>query len=504
MRVRFPRASGILLHPTSLPSKWGIGDLGTAAYRFIDFLADAGQHLWQILPLNPTGFGDSPYQSPSAFAGNPLLISPDSLLEEGLLAQEDLYDERGQPRQEFPTDKVDYDAVVAFKLPLLRRSFERFRGGNVPDHHQAAFQQFCDEQAHWLDDYALFISIKDKHDGESMNTWDRKIVTRHTQTIEKLKNDLAEQVLLHKYQQYLFFSQWFALKDYANEHEIKIIGDAPIFVAYDSADVWANADLFYLDEAGNPSCVAGVPPDFFSETGQLWGNPLYKWDKMKRRGYDWWLRRIKFTLTTVDILRLDHFRGFAAYWEVPADHETAEHGQWVPGPGAALFKKVAKELGELPIIAEDLGIITPDVEELRDGLHLPGMKVLQFAFGDTAQNPYLPHNYDTPNAVVYTGTHDNNTTLGWFNNLGKEERQRVLHYMGRDDSDPAWDMIRLAYSSVADMAVVPLQDPLRLGTEARMNVPGVTGGNWDWRFEAESLTPELAVALRDLAQLYRR
>jgi 4-alpha-glucanotransferase len=504
MRVRFPRASGVLLHPTSLPGSWGIGDLGDAAYRFIDFLADAGQHLWQILPLNPTGFGDSPYQSPSAFAGNPLLISPDRLLADGLIAQEDLYDDAGQPRQQFPSEKVDYDAVVAFKLPLLRRSFERFRGGNVPEHHQAAFNEFCEEHADWLDDYALFISIKDMHDGASMSTWDRKIITRHTQTIQKLKNDLAEQILLHKYQQYLFFSQWFALKNYANEHEIKIIGDAPIFVAYDSADVWANAGLFHLDEQGMPTSVAGVPPDFFSATGQLWGNPLYKWDKMKRRGYDWWVRRIKFTLSTVDILRLDHFRGFAAYWEVPAGHETAEHGQWIPGPGSALFKKVAKELGELPIIAEDLGVITPDVEELRDELHLPGMKVLQFAFGDTAQNPYLPHNYDNPNAVVYTGTHDNNTTLGWFTDLGEEERNRVLAYLCHNGDDPAWNMIRMAYSSVADMAVVPLQDIFRLGTEARMNVPGVTGGNWDWRFTIEALTPELAADLCELAQRYRR
>jgi 4-alpha-glucanotransferase len=503
MRTRFSRSSGILLHPTSLPGAWGIGDFGAAAYEFVDFLVSAGQSLWQILPLNPTGFGDSPYQSPSAFAGNQLLISPDKMLEAGLLQREDLYDESGQQIQTFSPDKVDYDAVSEFKWPLLRKSFERFRGGAAPAHHEG-FARFCQEQADWLNDYALFISIKDQRDGASLDTWEKDIRLRDAATLERLGKELADEVEFRKYVQYLFFSQWFNLKNYANEHGIKIIGDAPIFVAYDSAEVWANEELFYLDENGKPIAVAGVPPDFFSSTGQRWGNPLYRWNTMAQREYAWWVRRIKFTLTTVDILRLDHFRGFEAYWEVPASEETAINGRWVPGPGAALFQRLDDELGELPIIAEDLGIITEEVEALRDQFHLPGMKVLQFAFGDDATNPYLPHNYDNPNVVVYTGTHDNDTTLGWYNSLGEEEKLKVRNYVAHDGSDIAWYLMRTAFSSIADMAVVPLQDPLRLGSEARMNVPGVTGGNWDWRFRAEMLTPQLAEDMRNMTATYRR
>jgi 4-alpha-glucanotransferase len=503
MRTRFSRSSGILLHPTSLPGTWGIGDFGAAAYEFVDFLVSAGQSLWQILPLNPTGFGDSPYQSPSAFAGNQLLISPDKMLEDGLLQREDLYDDSGQPIQTFSPDKVDYDAVCEFKWPLLRKSFARFRSGAAPA-HQEGFARFCQEQADWLDDYALFISIKDQRDGASLDTWDKDIRLRDAATLERLGKELADEVEFRKYVQYLFFSQWFKLKNYANEHGIKIIGDAPIFVAYDSAEVWANEELFYLDENGKPIAVAGVPPDFFSSTGQRWGNPLYRWNTMAQREYAWWVRRIKFTLTTVDILRLDHFRGFEAYWEVPASEDTAINGRWVPGPGAALFQRLDDELGELPIIAEDLGIITEEVEALRDQFHLPGMKVLQFAFGDDATNPYLPHNYDSPNVVVYTGTHDNDTTVGWYNSLGEEEKLKVRNYVAHDGSDIAWYLMRTAFSSIADMAVVPLQDPLRLGSEARMNVPGVTGGNWDWRFRSEMLTPQLAEDMRNMTATYRR
>lgn len=503
MRTRFSRSSGILLHPTSLPGTWGIGDFGAAAYQFVDFLVSAGQSLWQILPLNPTGFGDSPYQSPSAFAGNQLLISPDKLLEDGLLQREDLYDESGQPVQTFSPDNVDYDAVSEFKWPLLRKSFALFRGGAAPA-HQEGFARFCQEQADWLNDYALFISIKDQRDGASLDTWDKDIRLRDPAALERLGKELADEIEFRKYVQYLFFDQWFKLKNYANERGIKIIGDAPIFVAYDSAEVWANEELFYLDENGKPVAVAGVPPDFFSSTGQRWGNPLYRWEVMAQRKYAWWVRRIKFTLTTVDILRLDHFRGFEAYWEVPASEDTAINGRWVPGPGAALFERLNEELGELPIIAEDLGIITEEVEALRDQFHLPGMKVLQFAFGDDSTNPYLPHNYDSPNVVVYTGTHDNDTTLGWYNSLGEEEKLKVRNYVAHDGSDIAWYVMRCAYSSIADMAVVPLQDPLRLGNEARMNVPGVTGGNWDWRFRAEMLTPQLAEEMRNMTATYRR
>ncbi len=503
MQERFPRACGILLHPTSLPGTWGIGELGAAAYQFVDFLSAAGHSLWQILPLNPTGFGDSPYQSPSAFAGNPLLISLDGLLEDGLLVHEDLYDSDGQPRQSFSPDKVDYDAVVAFKFPLLQRAFERFRGG-AAQWHRAGFERFCQENTDWLDDYALFISIKAKFDDASMETWDRKIVTRQSTAIKRLSKELAEPVEYHKFVQYLFYSQWLALKAYANEKQIKIIGDAPIFVAYDSSEVWANAELFKLDKQGRPTCMAGVPPDFFSATGQLWGNPLYEWGKMEQRGFAWWVRRIQFNLTMVDILRLDHFRGFESYWEVPAGEETAINGKWVPAPGEKLFAKIRDELGELPIIAEDLGIITPEVEALRDKFDLPGMKVLQFAFGDTAQNPYLPHNYDNPNAVVYTGTHDNDTTVGWFATRDATEREHIQRYMGRPGDDIAWELMRIAYASVADMAIIPLQDALRLGTEARMNVPGVASGNWNWRFRPDMITQGLTEGLYTFARTYRR
>jgi 4-alpha-glucanotransferase len=504
MLTRFPRASGILLHPTSLPGRWGIGDLGAAAYRFVDFLADSGQTLWQMLPLNPTGFGDSPYQSPSAFAGNPLLINLEQLHEDGLLDHGDLYDPAGNPVQQFTADYVDYDAVSAFKYPRLRRAFERFRGGAAPA-HTAPFDAFCEQNSDWLDDFALFMAISNKHNGASMATWDRQIVTRHEPTIKKLADELAEQVDEQKFWQYLFFSQWTTMKQYANERQIKIVGDAPIFVAYDSADVWANISLFRLDDAGNPTHVAGVPPDFFSATGQRWGNPLYDWDKMAKRGFDWWVRRIKQSLTMVDILRLDHFRGFEAYWEIPAEDDTAVNGQWVPGPGAAIFEKIDEELGELPIIAEDLGVITPEVEKLRDDFNLPGMKVLHFAFGDTATNPYLPHNYSNPNVVVYTGTHDNDTTIGWFDSLADWEREAVQRYLGRDGSDISWSMMREAMASTADMAVVPLQDVLRLGSEARMNVPGLTGNNWAWRFQEEALAdPGLAMGLYSLTETYGR
>lgn len=503
MRERFPRSAGILLHPTSLPGPWGIGDVGASAYRFVDFLTQAGQSLWQILPLNPTGFGNSPYQSPSAFAGNPLLISLDRLVEDGLLEHEEIYNGAGQPVQSFLVDRVDYDVVEAFKLSMLYRSFKRFQGGSSP-RHSNAFSQFCSANADWLEDYALFMAIKEKLGGKALSTWDRDIVTRQPATIERLRNELAERVELRKYMQYMFFSQWTELKAYANKNHIKIVGDAPIFVSDDSSEVWANMHLFSMDETGKPTVVAGVPPDFFSATGQRWGNPLYRWDRMAEQGYDWWIRRIKATLMAVDILRLDHFRGFADYWEIPASEPTAIHGRWVPGPGADFFQKIGDALGDLPIIAEDLGIITREVEELRDQFHLPGMKVLQFAFGDTSKNPYLPHNYTNPNAVVYTGTHDNDTTLGWFRSINTKEREKLLRYLGRDGHDIAWDLMQIAYGSVADMVVVPLQDILRLGTEARQNRPGIVGGNWAWRFHAEDLTPELAQGLRQFTATYGR
>jgi len=494
--MQLPRSSGILLHPTSLPGLWGIGDLGTAAYRFVDFLAEAGQRFWQVLPLGPTGYGDSPYQCFSAFAGNPLLISPDRLAEAGLLDPDEL-----EQAPAFPDDKVDYGAVISFKLPLLRRAFERFCAG--PPAHKAAFARFCAVNAHWLEDFALFMAIKDQHGGVSWDKWERDIALRRPDALKHWSHTLAEQTAAHKFFQYLFFSQWRALKAYANKRRIRVIGDVPIFVAYDSADVWANPHLFQLDSQGHPIAVAGVPPDYFSPTGQLWGNPLYRWDRMAKTGYAWWAERLKSMLSLVDIVRLDHFRGFVAYWRVPAGQPTAVNGHWMAGPGAALFKALKRAIGELPIIAEDLGVITPAVEALRDQFDLPGMKVLQFAFDGKPDNPYLPHNY-TRNCVVYTGTHDNDTAIGWFNSLTHDEREVVRCYLGRDGSDIAWDLIRLALASVANVSIIPLQDVLRLDSTARLNKPGTSSGNWTWRFHADALTPDLACGLRLLTSTYGR
>ncbi len=502
--MRFPRSSGILLHPTCLPGRWGIGDLGQPACQFIDVLVEAGQHLWQILPLNPTGYGDSPYQSFSAFAGNPLLISLDRLVENGLLDKDELTE---QPASGLAEDEVNYGPVIDFKRPLLQRSFERLRRGQAPAEQAEAFDRFRAENAAWLNDYALFMALKEYHAGVSWDAWESGIAQRQPRALERWSRRLSEQTMLHQYQQYLFFTQWREIKEYANEHDILIIGDAPIFVAYDSADVWANPDLFYLDEEGHPTVVAGVPPDYFSATGQLWGNPLYRWDHMAQNGYAWWTRRLRMALSTVDILRLDHFRGFEAYWQVPAGEKTAVRGDWIRGPGAAFFQALQDSFGELCIIAEDLGLITPEVEALRDEFHLPGMKILQFAFDGKAINPYLPHNYER-NCVVYTGTHDNDTTIGWWKTLGDEERGNVIRYLGKDEPEDSqtigWDLMRLALMSVADMAVFPLQDILRLGSAARQNTPGRAGGNWCWRFREKDLTPELAQSLRQLATTYRR
>ncbi len=500
MQSRFPRSSGILLHPTSLPGRWGIGDLGAAAYRFVDFLVASGQSLWQILPLGPTGFGNSPYQSPSAFAGNPLLVSLETLVEEGLL-----------PAEALPTEahallsdaRVNYDAVMEVKFPLLQRSFKHFQKAAPPD-HASGFTRFCKEHGGWLDDYALFMALREHFADVPWYEWERDIMRREPAALERWRKKLAEAIEFRKYMQYLFFTQWTALRTYANEQKVRIIGDAPIFVSDDCVDVWANADLFYLDEQRQPTIVAGVPPDYFSATGQRWGNPLYRWDVMEKNGYAWWIERIRQTLTMVDILRLDHFRGFEAYWEIPASEETAINGTWVPGPGAKFFEVVRNALGDLPIIAEDLGLITEGVETLRDQFALPGMKVLHFAFGGGgAENPYLPHNYQN-NFVAYTGTHDNDTTLGWFTSREDEEREHIQRYIGNDGSDICWDLIRLVSMSVADMTIMPLQDVLRLGTETRMNTPGTVGNNWEWRVDEALLTPGLAEGLHLLTSTYGR
>lgn len=510
--MTFARSSGVLLHPTSFPGRYGIGDLGQEAYRFIDFLVGAGQSLWQVLPLGPTGYGDSPYQCFSAFAGNPLLIDPEQLMADGLLAAEDLADV-----PPFPAERVDYGWVINWKIPLLKRSFNNFRS-NASTELRAGFEAFCAQQAAWLDDYALFMALKDIHNGRPWGEWELDIRTRQPEALARWQAELAEPIQVHRYLQWLFYRQWLALKAYANQSGIRIIGDIPIFVAYDSADVWANPDLFYLDETGQPTVVAGVPPDYFSETGQLWGNPLYRWDEMARRGYRWWIERFRATLTLVDIVRIDHFRGFYNYWEIPFGEETAVNGRWVMGPGAELFQAVIAELGSpssafvagLPIIAEDLGDFTPEaragVDALMEEFGFPGMKVLQFGFGSDASDPFLPHNFTSSNWVVYPGTHDNDTIVGWFHESSTpREREYALKYLGKSDgSTIAWDFIRLAWASVARIAIASLQDLLGLGSWARMNVPSRASGNWQWRYRAGDLTDELRERLLELTAIYGR
>jgi 4-alpha-glucanotransferase len=509
--VNSERASGILLHPTSFPGPYGIGDLGREAHRFVDFLQQTGQTLWQILPVAPTGHGASPYAAFSAFAGNPLLISPDLLLAEGLLGAEDLRD-----LPDFPIDAVDYQSVIAWKMALLRRSYARFKdGGSASARDGLAL--FEADNADWLEDYALFMAVKAAHGGSGWHDWEEGIALWRPRSLARWRAQAADDVRFQKYIQYLFFEQWLALKRYANTHGVQIVGDIPIFVAYDSADVWAHPDLFFLDETGRPTVVAGVPPDYFSATGQYWGNALYRWDVMAGDGYAWWVERFRNAFRLYDRVRLDHFRGFAAYWEVPVNAEqTAANGRWVTGPGLALFAAVRDALGERPIIAEDLGLITPDVVALREALGLPGMRVLQFAFGPEADatNSYLPHNFER-NAVVYTGTHDNDTTLGWYRSASLQMRANVRDYLGIEEHGGAEDvdamgrvvtrtLIRATFGSVANLAIVPLQDLLELGTAARMNLPGRPDGNWQWRYQAGALTDDLRARLRAITILFAR
>ncbi|MFP4058634.1 MAG: 4-alpha-glucanotransferase [Candidatus Brocadiia bacterium] len=495
--MRLPRCAGLLLHPTSLPGRFGIGDLGEWPRRLVDFLVAAGQSLWQVLPLGPTGFGDSPYASFSARAGNALLLDLGRLAEEGDLEGGEL--ESPPP---FPDDHVDYGRVIDFKTALIARAAQRFReraGGE----RRAEFDRFCAAHAAWLDDYALFRALKEAHGGAPWSQWEWELASRQPQALQAWRQRLDEAVFRHRYAQFQFFRQWADVRSYANARGIRLVGDLPIFVAYDSAEVWAHPELFHLDERLQPTVVAGVPPDYFSPTGQLWGNPLYRWDAMAERGYAWWVDRVRQTLRTVDLLRLDHFRGFAAYWEIPAGETTAENGRWMKGPGAAFFEALEEALGELPLIAEDLGLITPDVEALRRRFDLPGMAVLQFAFATDATNTYLPHNLE-PDRLVYTGTHDNDTTVGWHASLSREERDHVRRYLGPVDEPVHWALIRTAYRSVAGVAMAPLQDLLGLGSEGRMNAPGEPRGNWSWRFRPDDLRPELAEKLRDLAVTYGR
>jgi 4-alpha-glucanotransferase len=491
---KIERACGILLHPTSLPSRYGIGDLGASARHWLDFLKDAGQSFWQVLPLGPTGQGNSPYASPSTFAGNSLLIDLDALVEEGDLSPEDLMDQLPS----FPTDRVDYAQVIPFKLGLLRRAAVRFASDAGIDRKQelAAFQA---NHAGWLDDFAFFSALKERFAGLAWDKWPVGLAMREPKELAHYKEQLAEAIFIQVYIQFQFHRQWKSLVERAHCCGIDLIGDIPIFPAYDSVEVWLEPELYLLDEGKQPVAVAGVPPDFFSPTGQRWGNPLYRWDRMAQNGFDWWIRRIRHLLGLVDLIRLDHFRGFQAYWQIPAAEPTAEHGNWIDGPGELLFGALQESLGELPFIAEDLGVITPEVEKLRTSLGMPGMKVLQFAFDSDGQNLHLPHNYERE-TVVYTGTHDNNTTQGWLAELPSAERQRVLEYLGTDGADIHWDFIRLAYHSVANWAIAPIQDVLGLSGRGRMNHPGRDDGNWEWRIHSGVLTKELSIRLKQMAE----
>jgi len=488
------RKSGILLHPTSLPGPGGIGSMGQSARAFADFLHASGQSIWQILPTGPTTYGHSPYACYSAFAGNPLLIDLEALAGEGDLDSSDL-------SHGLPDDRVDYQRVEKFKIDILKKA----AAGFFATGHSArmeAFRSFCETNS-WLKDFALFMTLKEHYHGKCWNEWPDAVAGREPSALEELNQELSGLIDVQKYMQWQFFRQWQGVKEYANSLGIKIFGDIPIFVAYDSADVWANRHLFLLDEEGRPTAVAGVPPDYFSSTGQLWGNPLYDWDAMASNGYGWWIDRFRCSFALCDMVRVDHFRGFESHWEVQAKEKTAVNGRWAPGPGDALFYAVAGALGQLPIIAEDLGVITPEVEALRDRFSFPGMKILQFAFGSGPRNPYLPHNH-IRESVVYTGTHDNDTTVGWFASLTESEKKDVCRYLNTSGDDIAWDLIRVSLVSVADTVIFPLQDILSLDSEARMNTPGTSTGNWTWRFSADSLTPELAGGLLELTGIYGR
>ncbi len=488
------RASGVLLHVTSLPSPYGIGDVGPAAFSWVDRLHDAGQSWWQALPLGPTGFGSSPYQSLSSFAGNGLLASPDLLIEEGLLRSGDC-----QEGRTFSREAVDFDAVIAFKHRLLEQAWSNFSASSRPA-LRSDFDQFCSEQAHWLDDYALFRALKAHFRGADFLDWPEELVRRDPSALARARRDLAAKINQSRFAQFLLFRQGDRLKEYAHERGIRLIGDLPFFVSQDSSDVWANPDWFQLDDHLRPRFVAGVPPDYFSAKGQLWGNPVYDWEALRRTGYRWCIDRFKALLAHVDLVRLDHFRGFCAAWHVPPEAQTAEPGHWVPGPGADFFEAVQNALGGLPFIAEDLGLITADVVALRDKFELPGMRVLQFAFDGHSDNPHLPGNY-SPNTVVYTGTHDNTTTRAWFEALPEDLRRVVRNNIGHpgvSTQEAAWELIKLAWSSRAGLAMVPLQDVLNLGVEGRMNLPGTAQGNWRWRSTEEMLAPSVLDRLRDL------
>jgi len=497
--MSFARAAGILLHPTSLPSRGGVGDFGPAAYEFVDSLAAARQGLWQVLPLGPLGYGNSPYSSTSAFAGNPLLISLERLAGLGWIDTAKINEFCGQQSS---SSKVDYVHMFAAKLPLL---FEAGRGfvKSMPDGARQRFEHFCSENAWWLDDFVLFDALRAKYKLASWNEWPLELARREQSALSQAREELAVDLKIRSALQFAFYEQWNALRRYCAERKIRIVGDVAIFVNYDSADVWTNPDLFRLNEKLEPEVVSGVPPDFFSKTGQRWGNPLYRWDVMKGRGYPWWVQRLRWATQNCDYIRLDHFRGFDQFWEIPAAEATAVNGRWVDGPRDDLFHKLREALGGLPFFAEDLGLITPEVHALRERLQIPGMAVLQFGFGDEGAHMYLPHR--SAGKVIYTGTHDNDTTVGWFNSAAAEHECRSAEcYLGRCQDGIHWGFIRAAQASVADLALVPMQDVLGLGSEARMNTPSMNHGNWGWRLLPRQFNDELIAKLAQLAEVTDR
>ncbi|MDZ7717953.1 MAG: 4-alpha-glucanotransferase [Balneolaceae bacterium] len=478
--MRFPRSTGTLVHPTSFPSDYGIGDLGQDAKQFISFLQETGQTIWQVLPLSPTGYGNSPYASYSAFAGNPYLISPDILVEKGLVTYEEA------EKAKLPsTTKTEYEQVFTNKDRLFEIASKNFYRSKSAEQDQK-LDEFKKANKEWLADYCLFMACSKKHNQEPWNSWKPGLAQRKSSAIKKFTKEHQDEIDYQTWLQFEFFNQWYDLKEYANVRDIRVVGDIPIFVDHNSADVWANPKYFEVDKQGNRQLVAGVPPDYFSETGQLWGNPLYKWDVLKKDGYSWWINRFEQMFDLFDAIRVDHFRGFDEYWTVAAEEETAENGEWRTGPAHDLFETIREELGDLPIIAEDLGVMTPGVEKLRDDFEFPGMRILQFAFGSDAGNSYLPHNFNQ-NCVVYTGTHDNDTTIGWYNSAPEVEKHRVREYTRSDGSEINWELIRYGMLSVADQAIFPLQDFMNLDAEHRMNIPGTAEGNWEWRFTREML-----------------
>ncbi len=505
--MTFPRSSGILLHPTCLPGPYGIGEFGPEAHRFADFLRDAGQKIWQVLPLGPTGYGDSPYQCFSAFAGNPLLLSLEVLVERGYLKQRDL-----ENRPLFPADHVDFNRVIEWKLPLLSKAYEGFVSSGA---ERAAYDEFCAKHAWWLDDFAVFMALKHRHQQVMWTQWEPKYARRDKAALDDARRDLHEEIARQKYVQFEFERQWCDLKAHCVRNGIRLMGDVPIYVALDSSDVWGHPELFELLPDGNPCIIAGVPPDYFSATGQCWGNPIYAWEQHAKQNYAWWIARFRRSLEMLDLIRLDHFRGFEAYYEIPGGATTAVNGRWVKGPGAPLFEALQAALGQLPIVAENLGVITPEVEALRNRFGFPGMAILQFAFGNDPQAPdFKPHNYPHQ-LVAYTGTHDNDTVMGWWHSTGAGDSTRTKGdvakelsyargYLNTDGSEINWVMIRTLMASVADTVLFPLQDVLAVGSEGRMNLPGTASGNWRWRFRSGDLVPSMAGRLKEMVETYER